>query len=393
MAGEARRGKLACWHVVVVTRWRGGAPDHARRQMTTTVTSDASSSTVSSIRRVDVGSSAEQGSSISSTSGSDGQRPGDAQPLLLAAGERAARLAEAVLDLVPQAGPGQALLDQRVALAARAVPDRLEARTARCRRCSSPGTGWASGTPSRSRVRTSMGRSPGAVDVDAVEEHRAGQRRARHQLVHAVEDPQERRLAAAGRADQRGHPLASISSDTRSSTLWLPNQALTSRGHQFTRPVLGCPQRCVGVSCLDGSGHVLLLLSAGRGGLVPPTTRAITNRTSTSSISTRQPVQARSWTLAVRALGEQLVDEQRQRGLRAVERVGVHQGRTERGGDQRRRLPDRAGNAEDDRGDQTGAGGRQDHRPGGAPLAGARARAMPHAARRAPAAAPPRRCG
>ena len=72
---------------------------------------------VSSIRRVEVGSSAEQGSSISSTSRPHRQRAGDAEPLLLAAGERAAGLAEPVLDLVPEAGPGQALLDQVVVAA------------------------------------------------------------------------------------------------------------------------------------------------------------------------------------------------------------------------------------------------------------------------------------
>ena len=48
--------------------------------------------------------------------GPDGQRPGDAQPLLLAAGQRAARPVEPVLDLVPQPGLRQAVLDQLVAV-------------------------------------------------------------------------------------------------------------------------------------------------------------------------------------------------------------------------------------------------------------------------------------
>ena len=47
----------------------------------------------SSIRPVAMGSSAEQGSSISTTSGSTAMRAGDAQPLLLAAGQGEARLA------------------------------------------------------------------------------------------------------------------------------------------------------------------------------------------------------------------------------------------------------------------------------------------------------------
>ena len=43
----------------------------------------------------------------------------------------------------------------------------------------------------------------GRVDVVAVEQDLALDARARDQLVHAVERAQERRLAAAGGADQR----------------------------------------------------------------------------------------------------------------------------------------------------------------------------------------------
>ena len=73
-----------------------------------------SSAIVSSITRVEVGSSAEHGSSISSTRGRTASDAGDAQPLLLAAGQRAAGLAQPVADLLPQPGLGQALLDQVV---------------------------------------------------------------------------------------------------------------------------------------------------------------------------------------------------------------------------------------------------------------------------------------
>ncbi len=61
----------------------------------TIVTCVRSSAIVSSIRRVDVGSSAEHGSSISRTFGLDGQRSGDAEPLLLPTGERGARACQA----------------------------------------------------------------------------------------------------------------------------------------------------------------------------------------------------------------------------------------------------------------------------------------------------------
>ena len=46
--------------------------------------------------------------------GLDGDRAGDAQALLLAAGERQRAVVEAVLHLVPQRGAAQALLDRLV---------------------------------------------------------------------------------------------------------------------------------------------------------------------------------------------------------------------------------------------------------------------------------------
>ena len=66
---------------------------------------------------VEIGSSAEHGSSISSTCGSHGDRPRDAQPLLLTAGQAGAGLVQPVLDLVPQVGAAQRLLDDLVELA------------------------------------------------------------------------------------------------------------------------------------------------------------------------------------------------------------------------------------------------------------------------------------
>ena len=172
----------------------------------TMVTSSASSAIVSSIRRVDVGSSAEHGSSISSTRG-------------LTASDRAMHSRccwppDSAAARARRAGPGprsrgrpcsrhsstSVVLVGAVGLGA----GELQARRARCRGSTSPGTGWASGTPCRSARRASVSLRSGVVDVLAVEQHLAGQRGAGHQLVHPVEDPQERRLAAARRADQRG---------------------------------------------------------------------------------------------------------------------------------------------------------------------------------------------
>ena len=82
----------------------------------TTVTSAASSRIVSSIApgrgRVEGAARLVHQQHL----GPHGQRAGDAQPLLLAAGQTAAGLAEPGLDLVPQAGPGEALLDERRSL-------------------------------------------------------------------------------------------------------------------------------------------------------------------------------------------------------------------------------------------------------------------------------------
>ena len=69
------------------------------------------------MRDVAIGSSAEHGSSIRITSGCDRERARDAEPLLLAAGERERALLELVLDLVPERGAGERLLDEVVEVA------------------------------------------------------------------------------------------------------------------------------------------------------------------------------------------------------------------------------------------------------------------------------------
>ena len=68
------------------------------------------------MRMVVTGSTAMENSSSNSSSRLLRQRAGDGQALLLAAGEQAAQRVEAVLDLVPQRGPGQAALDDHVEL-------------------------------------------------------------------------------------------------------------------------------------------------------------------------------------------------------------------------------------------------------------------------------------
>ena len=65
----------------------------------------------SSIASVEIGSSAAARLVHQQHLRLDGDRAGDAQPLLLAAGQAGARLAQPVLDLVPQVGAAQRALD------------------------------------------------------------------------------------------------------------------------------------------------------------------------------------------------------------------------------------------------------------------------------------------
>ncbi len=134
-----------------------------------------------------------------------GDRPRDAQPLLLPAGQAGARLAQPVLDLVPQSRPPERGLDQRRELRlVRASARGCAARRRRSRRSTS-GTGSASGTPSRParaarpRRRRGSRRRPRRAGSTPVTRH------DRDGVVHPVDAAQEGRLPAARRPDQRRH--------------------------------------------------------------------------------------------------------------------------------------------------------------------------------------------
>ncbi len=173
----------------------------------TIVTVCRSSCIVSSMRRVDVGSRAEHGSSISSTWGLTASEramhsrcccPPDRAPpgrssRFLTSFHRPARV--------------QAVLDQGVGVRA------LHARQAQT------GKDVLRDGHRRERVRLLEDHADApadvgdahivAVDVDVVQLDLARQLRARHQLVHPVQDPQERRLAASGGPDQGGDRVRS----------------------------------------------------------------------------------------------------------------------------------------------------------------------------------------
>jgi hypothetical protein len=128
-------------------------------------------------------------------------RPGDAQALLLPAGQTRRRRTQAVLDLVPQSGGLQRALD---ALAHVVHPVQPQ-----------PGGDVVEDRQSRERHRPledHPDRAPHARDVDAltvevevVERHRSLDPRAVHLLVHPVHAPQQSRLPRARRPDQRGY--------------------------------------------------------------------------------------------------------------------------------------------------------------------------------------------
>ena len=133
-----------------------------------------------------------------------GHGAGDAQTLLLAAGQADARVVETVLDLVPQVGAAQGPLDQivGVGLGDLAV---VQAHA---------GEHVLADGHRRERVRALEDHADVAADLDRVdvlgvqvaafEQHLALDVGAGDDLVHAVERAQHGRLAAAGRADEGG---------------------------------------------------------------------------------------------------------------------------------------------------------------------------------------------
>ena len=122
----------------------------------------------SSIFPVEIGSSAEQGSSIRITSGSTAIAAGDAESLLLAARHAVGVVVESVLDLVPERRALERLLD--------AVVDVVHAQDAGPKATLSKidfGKGFGFWKTMPIRFRTSTGIDLGAVEVLAVVDHLA----------------------------------------------------------------------------------------------------------------------------------------------------------------------------------------------------------------------------
>jgi hypothetical protein len=138
--------------------------------------------------------------------GIDGDRPGDAQPLLLPARQGGAAFGEPVLDLLPKPRPLQRLLDDRVEL----LPPRRQ-----------PVDPGAVGDVLVDRLGERVGLlehhpDPGAqlndvhaarIDVVAVQLDLPRDPGVRDGVVHPVQRAQEGRFAAARRADEGGDML------------------------------------------------------------------------------------------------------------------------------------------------------------------------------------------
>src|ERR1700688_3966826 len=155
---------------------------------------------------------------------------GDAQPLLLAAGQAQSRGVELVLDLVPQRAAAQRLFDAAVHLGlgnllveADAEGDVLVDRHRKRRRLLEhhPDAG-----PQQVEIEL------GVEDVGLVEHQLAGGALSRIEVVHAVENSQQGRLAAAGRADEGGDAVgAKREVDALQRLVFAVVEVQVARGH------------------------------------------------------------------------------------------------------------------------------------------------------------------
>ena len=156
----------------------------------------------SSILPVAIGSRAEARLVHQDDVGLDGERAGDAEPLRLPAGQAQARLVQPVLHLVPQRGLAQRALDDLVQLVL--VADAVDARPV--------GHVVVDRLGERVRLLEDHADAPAhgdrrdarAVERGAAVVHVTFDAGPGYQVVQPVQRAQHRRLAASGRADERG---------------------------------------------------------------------------------------------------------------------------------------------------------------------------------------------
>src|SRR5216684_2348175 len=159
-----------------------------------------------------------------------GDGAGDAEPLLLAARQAQARGVELVLDLVPQRAAAQRLFDAAVHLGlgnllveADAEGDVLVDRHRKRRRLLEH---HADPRPQQVEVETRI------EDVGLVQHQLAYGALSRIEIVHPVEDAQQGRLAAAGRADEGGDAMsAKREVDVLQRMVFAVVEVQAARGH------------------------------------------------------------------------------------------------------------------------------------------------------------------
>src|SRR3984893_12499682 len=137
--------------------------------------------------------------------GPNGDGAGDAKPLLLAAGQAESAGVELVLDLVPQRAAAQRLFDTAVHLGSGnlfveppperdVLVDRHRKRRRFLKHHADPGA---------QQIEIEFGiKHAGGIQHDLT-----GRALAGIEIIHAIEDPQQRRLAAAGRSDEGGDAI------------------------------------------------------------------------------------------------------------------------------------------------------------------------------------------
>ncbi len=134
----------------------------------------------------------------------DGERPRDAETLLLTAREPAARIVEPVLHLVPQARCRQCALSPFEDLRARETPVELQASHGVVG--DAHGGEWVRSLEHHPDTTTNLDRVDLIpVDVGPVEQHLPFDASSADLVVHPIETSDQRRLPAAGRPDHRGH--------------------------------------------------------------------------------------------------------------------------------------------------------------------------------------------
>ena len=139
--------------------------------------------------------------------GLDRDGTGDAQALLLAAGQSQARPVQTVLDLVPQVGPAQGGLHQVVSVG---LLDAAVVETHAGQDVLGDGHRGEGVGPLEDHADGAAhldGIDAGTVEVDAIDDDLPLDAGAGDGLVHAVEGAQEGGLPAAGGADEGGDGL------------------------------------------------------------------------------------------------------------------------------------------------------------------------------------------